>query len=86
MFIRDLLIANKIKKVKGRYTSKSIQNGRESTFVPKGFDANTLKDRFKTHYPERWEVKKNEVKRAINEGVKFKGLKLVRGDKIMVER
>ena len=85
-FMRESMINFDIKRIKTDDCTVSIQKGRESVFVPEGFDAKGLPENLRTHYPERFEPKKTDIKKLLNAGDCIEGLSLIRGEDIMVVR
>ena len=85
-FIREMMIGFDIKKLEGDECTLSMQKGRESVFIPEDFDAKTLPEPLRTHYPESFKAKKNDINRLLKAGEDVCGLGLIRGDDVMIVR
>jgi len=85
-FMREMMIAFKLKKIDGDECTVSIQKGRETVFIPESFNAALLPENLRTHYPERFDPKKTEINKSLKAGEDVCGLELVRGDDVLVVR
>jgi len=81
-----MMIGFDFKKIEGDECTVSIQNGRETAFIPDDFDAKRLPENLRTHYPERFDAKKLDITKALKAGDAVCGLELVRGESVMVVR
>lgn len=85
-FILESMIGFEIKRIKTDDCTISIQKGRESVYIPENFDASKLPENLRTHYPETFKAKKNDINRLLKNGDDVVGLKLMRGDDVIVVR
>lgn len=85
-FLKEFMESAGIKKVVTDYTSPSISQGREVTFFPEDFDAETLPDEFRKDIPASSSPIKAEITKALKAGKDICGLQLLRGESIITFR
>lgn len=82
-FLKELAISAGISKLKTDYCNVSIFNGRETAYLPEGFDASNLPEQYRKDVPATCSAKKAEITKALKAGEDVCGLKLLRGEMVM---
>lgn len=85
-YIKEIALSIGLKKLKTDHTSVSIMQGRNNAYIPEGFELSTLPEKYRKDNPATIDPLKREITKALKAGEDVCGLKLLRGDNIIMFR